>query len=1137
MATRREEVDDKLKGAIQREARVQNAPAFTSGTSQGPLVNQTTLQALNTVSNFTTGAAKNYINTKNKEALLRGQISARQGQSLESLKLDEGANKYALEGWRVMSANTSISSLVAELDVELQQKDYEMSSEDYASYLTKKISKLSEDEYGYPIDPRLSQMMNEGMNKLLPGLVEKHTQLHVDYNRGITKGNFTSAVTSLLGSGPVSEELVNEGLANIIKTGSLLSKKEQNNSIKESIFNSLLNGSPDVWRNLKQFNKVNDLNLTSSELQSIKEQYKAQQARAYSDAGIDFYQKEQAILTSGETGRKTAEDISNELEEHYSKHSLDYDVLFNERAIAIKGISDEAAVSKMDVATVQNAMITGNDFALSDTLAYQLNMPKDKLESIADGTSGINVKFHAGPGKEDQNKQVLYASILSKNYSPEDINKFLESTSPFPFDTGKKTSEGRTIWSKNGEVFSEKTITKEINGSWYNIPTVDSSGRTLSDGDALRAATSQGENVVDTITGTTLKAYKDVTAAVKAAEARSNSMPKVNVDNSKDEEMFEFINTRFNNISGFSEPTNAQVTEALNENTKTTSDALTASSNVRFDTNMQASRTLLEQGLITPEEHREDYIKYSSIKHLDLTEDRSKYLSNSLDIVSKQEFSTYKKEQLQNINTRMEILDRRQNAIRANMFANGNIPTARELKSWSKSYTSQIDKILDESGLHRKHLDTLKSYHASRINTALAIDTKSNREYRLATELHSLGLTGTTTGNLDNVKILDSDFAKEAELNGYPSAIQKFNGYFPESVDFSKDFNGIINLANAGTLSKDDPSFQYMEGIVRQFQQVRLTTPGLADDFFKDTNARLHASAIATFMSDTNATFEQAFNRVVKAYSLKSPEEIKATESRIDKIADEYLTRGTYDSVSKLAKKAFDDLTNKDYAPIGLLENIEALTLEAVGSYVALYPGANDKAIFDLAENFISKQTAKVGEGIIVNDGIQDGSLSNQFFGALQGYREGEIGYTNSTIGIAVHSYILDRMTSDKPEDREFKLFIDKSGKWEATLPGNLGMKGNDNWIDIISQGIRGTRKYNAVLKEGMLTLTVNPAYSSTLTPETDLGSLFITVPAREIGGAWHSKRTLRTIGLATGAYDREQYGKAFETLGTTPKF
>ena len=202
-----------------------------------------------------------------------------------------------------------------------------------------------------------------------------------------------------------------------------------------------------------------------------------------------------------------------------------------------------------------------------------------------------------------------------------------------------------------------------------------------------------------------------------------------------------------------------------------------------------------------------------------------------------------------------------------------------------------------------------------------------------------------------------------------------------------------------------------------------------------------------------------------------------------------------------------------------------------------MYPGANDKAIFDLAENFISKQTAKVGEGIIVNDGIQDGSLSNQFFGALQGYREGEIGYTNSTIGIAVHSYILDRMTSDKPEDREFKLFIDKSGKWEATLPGNLGMKGNDNWIDIISQGIRGTRKYNAVLKEGMLTLTVNPAYSSTLTPETDLGSLFITVPAREIGGAWHSKRTLRTIGLATGAYDREQYGKAFETLGTTPKF
>lgn len=1137
MATRREEVDDKLKGAIQRESRVQNAPAFTSGTSQGPLVNQTTLQALNTVSNFTTGAAKNYINTKNKEASLRGQIAARQGQSLEALKLEEGANKYALEGWRVMSANTSISSLIGELDTELQQRDYEMSPEDYSSYIAKKINNLSEDEYGYPIDPRLSQMMTEGMNKLLPGLVEKHMLLNVDYNRGITKGNFTSAVTSLLGKSPVTKEIINSGLDNIKKTGALLSKKEQNNSIKESIFNSLLNGSPDVWRNLKQFNKVNDLNLTSSELQSINEQYKAQQSRAYADAGIDFYQKEQAILTSGETGRKTAEDISNELEEHYSKHSLDYDVLFNERAIAIKGISDEAAVRKRDTATVQNAVVTGNDFALYDTLGYQLNMPTDKLESIADGTSGINVKFHSKPGKEDQNKQFLYASILSKEYSTEDINKFLESTSSFPFDTGKKTPEGRTIWSKNGEVFSEKTITKEINGSWYNIPTVDSSGITLSDGDALRAATSQGENVVDILTGTTLKAYKDVNAAVKAAESRSNSMPKVNVDNSKDEEMFEFINTRFNNISGFDEPTNAQVTEALNENTKITSDAITAQANVTFDTNMKTSRTLLEQGFITPEQHREDFIKFSSIKHLDLTEDRRKYLSNSLDIVSKQEFSTYKKEKLQNITTQMEILDRRQNSIRANMFANGNIPTAQELKSWSKSYTAQIDKILDESGLHRKHIDTFKSYHASRINTALAVDTKSNREYRLARELHSLGLTGTTTGNLDNVALLDSGFAKEAELNGYPSAIQKFKGYFPESVDFSKDFNGIINLENAGTLSKDDPSFQYMEGIVRQYQQVRLTTPGLADDFFKDTNARIHASAIANFMSDTGATFEQAFGRVVKTYSLKSPEEVKAMEARIDKIADKYITKATYNSVSKLAKKTFDDLTNKDYAPIGILESLEALTLEAVGSYVALYPGANDKAVFDLAENFISKQVAKVGEGIIINDGIEDGTLSNQFFGALQGYREGEIGYSNSTIPLAVHSYILTRMTSDKPEDREFKLFADKSGKWEATLPGNLGMKGNDNWIDIASQGIRGTRKYNAVLKEGMLTLTINPAYSSTFTPETDLGSLFITVPAAEIGGAWHSRRTLRTIGLATGKYDSEQYNKAYESLGTTPKF
>lgn len=98
------------------------------------------------------------------------------------------------------------------------------------------------------------------------------------------------------------------------------------------------------------------------------------------------------------------------------------------------------------------------------------------------------------------------------------------STVMQPRSTNQVSQYGRPIYNKDGESYSEKTITEPINGKFYNIPTVGANGNILSKEQAIQSVIGQDGKIIDPITGTPLQGYADLNNAVGAAKNRSQSI-------------------------------------------------------------------------------------------------------------------------------------------------------------------------------------------------------------------------------------------------------------------------------------------------------------------------------------------------------------------------------------------------------------------------------------------------------------------------------------------------------------------------------------------------------------------------------------------------------------------------------------
>lgn len=172
------------------------------------------------------------------KADMDGKMAAVQGQTLEQLELD-GGDKWALNGHRVMTAQTISSALVAARRQEIEDADFALDPDEFRQKFVDQLGQAVEGQ-----DPRTARLIQEQMMGSMPDLVARHTLANTAY---LERQNFEAVKTAIDIQSRDAQGLGN--LVNIARGGvdspsSGLSAARLSNGVTEGVVLAYTNDNP-----------------------------------------------------------------------------------------------------------------------------------------------------------------------------------------------------------------------------------------------------------------------------------------------------------------------------------------------------------------------------------------------------------------------------------------------------------------------------------------------------------------------------------------------------------------------------------------------------------------------------------------------------------------------------------------------------------------------------------------------------------------------------------------------------------------------------------------------------------------------------------------------------------------------------
>ena len=186
---RRESVGSRL--AAGSEVAPATAPAASGGFTPAQAGSLSSVAELGRAfGKFASKQLSDVADRQNARSTLDGKMAYQQGVAFESL--ETGGNKFALEGYRLMEAQTLASEMAASQERLIALRSHEESPEAFRQQYVEAL-----DEQIAGLDPRTAQIVQDNMTKLMPGLVEKHTSANLAWKENKAYEAAGSAVLAL----------------------------------------------------------------------------------------------------------------------------------------------------------------------------------------------------------------------------------------------------------------------------------------------------------------------------------------------------------------------------------------------------------------------------------------------------------------------------------------------------------------------------------------------------------------------------------------------------------------------------------------------------------------------------------------------------------------------------------------------------------------------------------------------------------------------------------------------------------------------------------------------------------------------------------------------------------------------------
>lgn len=315
---RREAAPDRLAG----HAGVEPLSLQGPGLSTPPAIRAPDLSSVQRIaaglSDWAGGKLEAAVNKQHEKDMLAGQMAYTQGKTLEEVNM--AGNKWALEGYRLIDAQTTSSSLLAAQREEINQGDYELTPEAYRNKYVQRLDMALEG-----VDPETAKLVREQMAAQMPTLVADHTTANLQYTEQQAFDALERSIDIVSRDPTATEALIVFAQGGEDSPSAGLSDDRRKAAVVSGVVRAFDNDNPLAWSALQSAGVLDASDMTSEEKNAIESARQRFETRRRTEYNEELFTGEQDLMTRVENGELSPGDAVDELAILYADHGIKMD--------------------------------------------------------------------------------------------------------------------------------------------------------------------------------------------------------------------------------------------------------------------------------------------------------------------------------------------------------------------------------------------------------------------------------------------------------------------------------------------------------------------------------------------------------------------------------------------------------------------------------------------------------------------------------------------------------------------------------------------------------------------------------------------------------------------------------------------
>jgi hypothetical protein len=374
---RRQGTPDSLVGASEITPVLPQTPSLqVSNASVPDVVNSPSANLLKGIKQWSSKKLQEAANVQHEARVLDGQMAYQQGKAMEDMDMngDLFGDKWAMQGYRVMQAQTTASTMLAAQQEMIRQSQYEQDPEQFrATY----INRLEQQLDG--MDPQTATMVREQMAEHMPTLVAQQTTAYMANEEQNAFDTLAASIEVTANDPTAFDTLISNAKGGEGSASAGLSPDRTRTAVVAGVVSAFNNGSPLAYHKLKVSGLLDEL--PDKEREAVK----AAKKRWETEVRSTYDAEHEASLVQWERDIAVGKADVDDLIAIWAKRGLDITAAEGHAAMLGKRIADDYG-NRADLALLQAAVARGD------------------LETVSKLTEEIVKSYDAGPAVVMNNK-------------------------------------------------------------------------------------------------------------------------------------------------------------------------------------------------------------------------------------------------------------------------------------------------------------------------------------------------------------------------------------------------------------------------------------------------------------------------------------------------------------------------------------------------------------------------------------------------------------------------------------------------------------------------------------------------------------------------------------------------------------